>query len=184
MEASRTHGIGEGGDMASERQDIYGDGEMGVTEEYVGPSALWIANLLPHRVSFDRGWFWTTAVCHGGESDGLAFRQRPDGNGIEARCHTGSCSPVMATDALGSQIGWPIRSAYEPLVGTVDKLWWLSRWPRHRIVWYGAAALAFAAPLLLGHAVQAAILACLAFSVGSWLTTRSLTRRSAMRFHR
>ena len=49
-----------------------------MTEQYVGPSAMRIANLIPHRVSFDRGWFWTTtAVCHGGKSDGLASRQRP-----------------------------------------------------------------------------------------------------------
>ena len=48
------------------------------TEQYVGPSATRIADLLPHRVSFERGWFWTsTSVCHGGKSDGLAFRQRP-----------------------------------------------------------------------------------------------------------
>ena len=29
------------------------------TEQYVGPSAARIADLLPHRVSFDKGWFWT-----------------------------------------------------------------------------------------------------------------------------
>ena len=58
------------------------------TERYTGPSAGRIADLLPHRVSFEKGWFWTAAVCHGAQSDGLAFRQRPDGNGIEVRCHT------------------------------------------------------------------------------------------------
>ena len=53
-----------------------------MTERYTGPSAKRIADLLPHRVSFERGWFWTTtATCHGGRSDGLAFRQRPDGRG-------------------------------------------------------------------------------------------------------
>ena len=51
-----------------------------MTEQYAGPSAAQIANLIPHRVSFERGWFrTTTAICHGGESDDLAFRQRPDG---------------------------------------------------------------------------------------------------------
>ena len=75
-----------------------------MTEQYVGPSALRIANLLPHRVSFERGWFWTTtAVCHGGKSDGLAFRQRPDGNGIDVRCHTGGCSKgVVITELEGA----------------------------------------------------------------------------------
>ena len=64
-----------------------------MTERYTGPSAKRIADLLRHRVSFERGWFWTvTAICHGGKSDGLAFRQRPDGNGIDVHCHTGGCS--------------------------------------------------------------------------------------------
>ena len=81
MASEWTHGIGEGGvDMA---------------EQYTGPSALRIANLLPHRVSFERGWFWTTTeICHGGKSDGLAFRQQPDGNGIDVRCHTGAARPA------------------------------------------------------------------------------------------
>ena len=170
--------------MELERADTDGAGGMAVTEEYVGPSALWIANLLPHRVGFHDGWFWTTAVCHSRRDDGLAFRQRPDGNGIDARCHTGGCSPELATDALGGHAGWPIRSAYEPLAEPVDRLWWIRHWPRWRIVWHGAAALAFATPLLLGHAPQAAILCCLAFSVGSWLTLRNHVRRTGLRFRR
>ena len=72
-----------------------------MAEQYVGPSAMRIANLLPHRVSFERGWFWTTtAICHGGKSDGLAFRQRPDGNGIEVKCHTGGCSAGVVITEL------------------------------------------------------------------------------------
>ena len=63
-------------------------------ERYTGPSARRIADLLPQRVSFEKGWFWTTAVCHGAQSDGLAFRQRPDGNGIEVKCHTGAAVPA------------------------------------------------------------------------------------------
>ena len=186
MEALRTHDTGEGGDgrMEPELKEIDGDGGMSVTERYVGPSAVWIAKLLPHRVSFDGGWFWTTAVCHSRRADGLAFRQRADGEGIEALCHTGDCSPEEAADALGGQIGWPIRSAYEPLAEPIDRLWWLRWWPRHRIVWHAAAALTLAVPLLLGHAAQAAILSCLAFSVGSWLTSQSMLRRRAGRFHR
>ena len=47
-----------------------------MTVRYTGPSALRIADLLPHRVSFDRGWFWVaTAICRGGGSDGLVFRR-------------------------------------------------------------------------------------------------------------
>ena len=83
------------------------------TEQYVGPSAMRIANLLPHRVSFERGWFWTTtAICHGGKSDGLAFRQRPDGNGIEVKCHTGGCSAGVVITELEALIGLPIWTAY------------------------------------------------------------------------
>ena len=81
--------------------------EMRATaQQYTGPSAGRIANLILQRVSFERGWFWTTtAICHGGASDGLAFRQRPDGNGIDVRCHTGGCTrahAVTALEAVGS----------------------------------------------------------------------------------
>ena len=74
------------------------EGGADIAERYTGPSAARIADLLPHRVSFERGWFWTTtAVCYGGKSDGLAFRQRPDGNGIDVRCHTGGNSAAVAS---------------------------------------------------------------------------------------
>ena len=47
-----------------------------MTERYTRPGARRIADLLPHRASYERGWFWTTtATCHDGKSDGLAFRQ-------------------------------------------------------------------------------------------------------------
>ena len=55
-----------------------GEGGPDMKERYVGPSATRIADLLPHRVSFERGYFWTTtAICHGGKSDGLAFSPNP-----------------------------------------------------------------------------------------------------------
>ena len=85
MEALRTHRIDEGGDMRMESALTDIDGKIGrdVEEIYVGPSALRIAKLIPRRVNFSQGWFWTTTeICHDGRSDGLAFRQRPDGNGI------------------------------------------------------------------------------------------------------
>ena len=187
MEALRTHDIGEGGDehMESAMTDI--DNEktgMDLTERYVGPNAWWIANLLSHRVRFQDGWFWTTASCHSLRDDGLAFRQRPDGNGIDVRCHTGGCSPEMATDALSWQIGWPIRNSYEPLEEPVDGFWWIRHWPRWRFELYGAAALAFSVPLLLGHDVEAAVISYLCFSVGAGLTLWHQTRRRSWRFRR
>ena len=187
MEGLRTHHIGEGGDMHMESALTDIDGKIGrdVKEVYVGPSALWIAKLIPRQVSFSQGWFWTTPeICHGGRPDGLAFRQRPDDNGIDVRCHTRGCSRDVAMAGLETATGLSIQNAYAPTGRPVDRLWWLKHWPWERLAWWGTAALAFAAPLLVGHAVQAAILACLAFSVGSWLITRSLTRRSAMRFRR
>ena len=75
-----------------------------------------IARRIPHPVAFERGWFrTTTAVCHGGEEpDGLAFRQRPDGNGIDVRCHTGGSTRAHAVTAIEGVIGLPIWTAYEP----------------------------------------------------------------------
>ena len=46
--------------MATERTDGNGEGGMDMAERYAGPSAKRIADLLPHRVSYERGWFWTT----------------------------------------------------------------------------------------------------------------------------
>ena len=31
-------------------------------QRYTGPSASLIASLIPHEVSFERGWFWTTTA--------------------------------------------------------------------------------------------------------------------------
>ena len=121
-----------------------------MAERYTGPSALRIANLLPHRVSFERGWFWTTtAVCHGGKSDGLAFRQRPDGNGIDVRCHTGGCSAGVVITELEELVGLPIWTAYEPVrdaavEAEAKKPWW----KRKKVVVAGVVALVVAAPLL------------------------------------
>ena len=156
MEALRTHHIGEGGDMHMESALTDIDGKIGrdVKEVYVGPSALWIAKLIPRRVSFSQGWFWTTTeICHEGRSDGLAFRQRPDGNGIDVRCHTRGCSRDVAMAGLETATGLSIQNAYAPTGRPVDRLWWLKHWPWERLAWWGTAALAFAAPLLVGHRV-------------------------------
>ena len=123
---------------------------------YTGPSAGRIANLIPHEVSFERGWFRTTAICHeGGEPDGLAFRQRPDGNGIDVRCHTGGCTRAHAVTAIEGVIGLPIWTAYEPLEETPDEAP-RRRWPGRRLAFATGGTLLLAAPLLLGHGVETA----------------------------
>ncbi|MDE0312508.1 MAG: hypothetical protein OXI52_09615, partial [Caldilineaceae bacterium] len=132
MDESRTQDNGEGGTSMAER--------------YTGPSAARIADLLAHRVSFDRGWFWTsTAVCHGGKSDGLAFRQRPDGNGIDVRCHTRGCGRGVIVTELEALTGLPIWTAYEPVrdaaVGAEAKKPW---WKRKKVVVAGVVALVVA----------------------------------------
>ena len=114
-----------------------------MAEQYVGPSAARIADLLSHRVSFERGWFWTsTAICHGGKSDGLAFRQRPDGNGIDVRCHTRGCGRGVIVTELEALIGLPIWTAYQPVPDAAakvpDKQPW---WKRRRLVVAGVVAL-------------------------------------------
>ena len=147
-----------------------------MAEQYTGPSAMRIANLLPHRVSFERGWFWTTtAVCHGGKSDGLAFRQRPDGNGIDVRCHTGGCSPGVVITELEALIGLPIWTAYEPVSEAAVKApekrpWW-------KRVWVPAVvALVIAAPLITGD-VELFFLNLVGLGIGALLLRRFMPRR-------
>ena len=123
--------------MESALTDI--DGKIGrdVKEVYVGPSALWIAKLIPRQVSFSQGWFWTTTeICHEGRSDGLAFRQRPDGDGIDVRCHIRGCSRDVAMAGLETATGLSIQNAYAPTGRPVDRLWWLKHWPWERLAWW------------------------------------------------
>ena len=159
---------------------------VAVKERYVGPSAWRIANRLAHPVRFEYDWFWTTATCHGTGEDRLAFRQRSDGNGIDARCINGGCSPEVAADALGSQAGWFVRgpTAYEPLVQPVDRFWWLTDWPKWRIALYGAAVLSFAVPLLLGYGPVAAAINLTGFSIGSWLMAKLILQPRRRKFRR
>ncbi len=79
---------------------------------YVGPSAARIANLLPQRVRFEQGWFWTEATCHESPENRLAFRQRPDGDGIDVRCLPGHCSRRRIIGQLEALTGQSIWSAY------------------------------------------------------------------------
>ena len=143
--------------------------EMRATaQQYTGPSAGRIASLIPHAVSFERGWFrTTTAICHGGEPDGLAFRQRPDGNGIDVRCHTGGCTRGHIVTALEGLVGLPIWTAYEPVPETTVQTP-RRRWPGRRIVLVAGAVL-LAAPLLLGHGAEAAVANAAALGVAGVL---------------
>ena len=156
-----------------------------MTEQYVGPSAARIADLLPHRVSFERGWFWTTtAVCNGGKSDGLAFRQRPDGNGIDVRCHTGGCSPGVVITELEALIGLPIWTAYEPVseaaVKAPEKRPW---WKRKRVVVAAVVTLVIAAPLITGD-VELFALNLVGLGIGALLLRRFMPRRPVGRVRR
>ena len=154
-------------------------------EQYVGPSAMRIANLLPHRVSFERGWFWTsTAVCHGGKSDGLAFRQRPDGNGIDVRCHTGGCSLGVVITELEVLIGLPIWTAYVPVrdaaVKAPEKRPW---WKRKGVIVAAVVALLVAAPLITGDG-ELVFLNLVGLGIGALLLRRFLVRRPSGRSRR
>ncbi len=156
-----------------------------MTEQYVGPSAARIADLLPHRVSFERGWFWTTtAVCHGGKSDGLAFRQRPDGESIDVRCHTGGCSPGVVITELEALIGLPIWTAYEPVseaaVKAPEKRPW---WKRKRVVVAAVVTLVIAAPLITGD-VELFALNLVGLGIGALLLRRFMPRRPVGRVRR
>ena len=161
------------------------EGGTNMAERYTGPSAKRIADLLSHRVSFERGWFWTTTtICHGGRSDGLAFRQRPDGEGIDVRCHTGGCSRGVVITHLEAAIGLPIWTAYEPVndaaVKAPEKLPW---WKRKRVVVAGVVALVVAAPLITGD-VEVFGLNLVGLGIGALLLRRFLARRTVRRLRR
>ena len=155
-----------------------------MAERYTGPSARRVADLLPHRVSYERGWFWTTtAICHGGKSDGLAFRQRPDGEGIETRCHTGGCSPGVVITHLEALVGLPIWTAFESVVEVTDKTiekrpWW----KRKKVVVAGIVALMIAAPLITGDG-EFFVLNLVGLGIG-WLLLRRFMRCGVRRFRR
>ena len=161
-----------------------GEGIERVIERYTGPSARQIADLLPHRVSYERGWFWTTtAICHGGKSDGLAFRQRPDGEGIEVRCHTVGCSLAVVVTEFEAMIGLPIWTAYEPVAVGAKAPGKRSWWNRKSFAVAGLLALLVAAPLLTLD-LELFFLNLVGLSIG-WLLVRRLMRgRKAGRFRR
>ena len=171
--------------MATERTDGNGEGGAHMTERYTGPSAKRIADLLPHRVSFERGWFWTTtAVCHGGKSDGLAFRQRPDGNGIDVHCHTGGCSAGVVITELEALIGLPIWTAYEPVRDTAVKAPEKRPWWKRQRVWAPTVvALVVAAPLITGD-VELFVLNLVGLGICALLLRRFMPRSPVGRVRR
>ena len=171
--------------MATERTDGNGEGGAHMTERYTGPSAKRIADLLPHRVSFERGWFWTTtAICHGGKSDGLAFRQRPDGNGIDVRCHTGGCSAGVVITELEALIGLPIWTAFEPVSDTAVKAPEKQPWLKRQRVWAPTVvALVVAAPLITGD-VDLFVLNLVGLGTGALLLRWFMPRRPVGRVRR
>ena len=148
-----------------------------MAQQYTGPSAGRIASLIPHAVGFERGWFrTTTAVCHGGESDGLGFRQRADGNGIDVRCHTGGCTRGHIVTAIEGLIGLPIWTAYEPVPETTAQAP-RRRWRGRRLALVAGAVLLLAAPLLLGHGGEPAVLNAAGIGIGTLLVARLLASR-------
>ena len=156
-----------------------------MAERYTGPSARRIADPVRKQVSYERGWFWTTTdICHGGKSDGLAFRQRPDGEGIEIRCHTGGCAPGVVITHLEALIGIPIWTAYEPVVEAPDKAtekrpWWR----RKKFVAAGVIALVIAAPLITGDG-ELVFLNLVGLGIGWLLLRRFMRRRPVGRLRR
>ena len=171
--------------MDESRTQATGEMREAITEQYAGPSAARIANLIPHRVSFERGWFrTTTAICHGGSSDELAFRQRPDGNGIDTRCHANGCPHVTVITHLEALIGLPIWTAYEPVSEAADRGPEKRRWPKRKLALAGVAALVVAAPLLLGLGAEAAFLNLVGLGIGGLLVMRFVAGRSNRRVHR
>ena len=148
-------------------------------ERYTGPRARRIADLLPHHVSYERGWFWTTAVCHGGKSDELAFRQRLDGEGIGVKCHTAGCSNGVVITHLEALVGLPVWTASEPEVEATDRAsekrsWW----KRKKAVVVGTVVLMIAAPLITGDG-ELVFLNLMGLGIGWLLLRRFMPRRQA-----
>ena len=159
-----------------------------MAQQYTGPSASRIASLIAQPVSFERGWFrTTTAVCHGGDDpNGLAFRQRPDGNGIDVRCHTGGCTRAHVVTTIEGLIGLPIWTAYEPVSEPTARSppqavkRWVKRQARPGLARSGAAC--WRLPLLLGHGVETAVAKRRAHSALSEMLLTGLPGRARRAF--
>ena len=152
---------------------------------YTGPSAAHIAELVgpTQRVRFERGWFWTQALCHESEQDQLCFRQRPDGDGIDVRCKSAGCSRERIIRSLEQAAGESIWSAYsteapststtQPSAGGSDsasaRSWRLALAP--------ILVLLLAAPLVFGQGHEVAALNAFGLGWAAWLTRHALVGR-------
>lgn len=160
----------------------------GARSRYTGPTAARIAELVAprQRVRFERGWFWTAAVCHDSEQDLAAFRQRPDGDGIDVRCTSAGCSRERIIRSLEQLTGESIWSAYttEPrssilthaaaeqcdaTEGTGGHSWRLALAP--------FIVLLLAAPLVFGHGLEVVALNAVGLAWVGWLAHRLLLNR-------
>ncbi len=153
--------------------------KSGTRGRYVGPSAARIADLLPQRVRFERGWFWTAAVCHESEQDRLGFRQRPDGDGIDVRCQRTDgedrCSRERAIRQLETLTGKPIWSAYGPhedSARSVNAGPTPAGRPNWRLLLLPVLLLLLAAPVALGYDLQVVALNAFGFGWAAWLVRR------------
>ena len=158
---------------------------------YTGPSAAQIAELIAprQRVRFERGWFWTAAVCHESvqDQDLMAFRQRPDGDGIDVRCKLAGCRRERIIKRLETLAGEPIWSAYgvstdtakEPhAVPSASNECGERRWS---VVLLPFVMLLLAAPIALGYDLQIVALNAFGFGWAGWLVRRVvLVRRGAL----
>ena len=163
----------------------------GRRSRYVGPTAARIAELLAprQRVRFERGWFWIAAVCHGSEQDLTAFRQRPDGDGIDVRCRSAGCSRERVIHSLERLTEESIWSAYatesrasrspQPPAdesggtsktnGTGGRSW--------RIALAPFIVLLAAAPLVFGYDLQLTLLNSVGLIWVGWLGQRIVVSR-------
>ena len=145
---------------------------------YVGPSAARIAELLPDPVRLERGWLWTSDwICHGGHAQRLAFRQRPNGEGIDVRCHDGGCRRSHVISRLEAVIGLPIDTAYvlgpEPPAGPATP----ASDGHRRVFLLSVLVLLLAAPLALGYGAEVAALNAAGFGWAVWAVRRLLLDR-------
>ncbi|MCY4617244.1 MAG: hypothetical protein OXD50_01635 [Chloroflexi bacterium] len=159
------------------------------TGRYVGPTAARIAELIAprQRVRFERGWYWTAAACHGSEQDLLAFRQRPDGDGIDVHCKSAGCSReqiIRWLETLGNESIWSAYCA-EDVPGPASASPATEAMPAPnvtggrswRIALLPILLLLLAAPVALGYDLQ--VVALNAFGLGwtGWLAHRIVLGR-------
>ena len=161
---------------------------------YTGPSAARIADLIApqQRVRFERGWFWTAAVCHESEQDTLAFRQRPDGDGIDIRCKSAGCRRERIIKRLETLTGEPIWSAYSagpdssetanrPDTAASSRTSNNGCERNWNVILLPFALLLLAAPMAMGFDLQVVALNAFGLGWAGWLVRRVvLTRNVAL----